>query len=460
MLSHIPSVEKILNDNRIIDLLEKYSRDSIIKLIRIELEVIRQRIVDSNLEFNYEVLIDNLINKANNLWLNEIKNVINATGVILHTNLGRAPLSSDAADSVRGISLSYSDVEFNIKSAKRGSRQEIVSDILCNLTGAESAFVVNNNASAVFLTILALCENKDVIVSRGEAVEIGGGFRIPDIISNSSANLVEIGTTNKTYVHDYETAINDKSGCILMVHTSNFKITGFTHSADISDLVKLSSSKGLPIIQDLGSGTLIDTRDFNLDYEPTIQDSIKSGIDLVLFSGDKLLGGPQSGIIVGKKKYLDLIKKHPIARAIRIDKLNLTALSSTLLHYIKDEAIDKIPVWKMISADIESLKARVIDWQNKITIESNIIEGQSTIGGGSLPGQILPTYLLSISGLKIDCGVNEFFNKLLNNKFPIVARIEKNNIIFDPRTVLSDEDSKLIDGINSCLLYTSDAADE
>lgn len=449
MLSHIPSVEKILNDNRIIDLLEKYSRDSIIKLIRIELEVIRQRIVDSNLEFNYEVLIDNLINKANNLWLNEIKNVINATGVILHTNLGRAPLSSDAADSVRGISLSYSDVEFNIKSAKRGSRQEIVSDILCNLTGAESAFVVNNNASAVFLTILALCENKDVIVSRGEAVEIGGGFRIPDIISNSSANLVEIGTTNKTYVHDYETAINDKSGCILMVHTSNFKITGFTHSADISDLVKLSSSKGLPIIQDLGSGTLIDTRDFNLDYEPTIQDSIKSGIDLVLFSGDKLLGGPQAGIIVGKKKYLDLIKKHPIARAIRIDKLNLTALSSTLLHYIKDEAIDKIPVWKMISADIESLKARVIDWQNKITIESNIIEGQSTIGGGSLPGQILPTYLLSISGLKIDCGVNEFFNKLLNNKFPIVARIEKNNIIFDPRTVLSDEDSKLIDGINS-----------
>ena len=449
MLSHIPSVEKILNDNRIIDLLEKYSRDSIIKLIRIELEVIRQRIVDSNLEFNYEVLIDNLINKANNLWLNEIKNVINATGVILHTNLGRAPLSSDAADSVRDISLSYSDLEFSIKSAKRGSRQEIVSDILCNLTGAESAFVVNNNASAVFLTILALCENKDVIVSRGEAVEIGGGFRIPDIISNSSANLVEIGTTNKTYVHDYETAINDKSGCILMVHTSNFKITGFTHSADISDLVKLSSSKGLPIIQDLGSGTLIDTRDFNLDYEPTIQDSIKSGIDLVLFSGDKLLGGPQSGIIVGKKKYLDLIKKHPIARAIRIDKLNLTALSSTLLHYIKDEAIDKIPVWKMISADIESLKARVIDWQNKITIESNIIEGQSTIGGGSLPGQILPTYLLSISGLKIDCGVNEFFNKLLNNKFPIVARIEKNNIIFDPRTVLGNEDSKLIDGINS-----------
>lgn len=449
MLSHIPSVEKILNDNRIIDLLEKYSRDSIIKLIRIELEVIRQRIVDSNLEFNYEVLIDNLINKANNLWLNEIKNVINATGVILHTNLGRAPLSSDAADSVRDISLSYSDLEFSIKSAKRGSRQEIVSDILCNLTGAESAFVVNNNASAVFLTILALCENKDVIVSRGEAVEIGGGFRIPDIISNSSANLVEIGTTNKTYVHDYETAINDKSGCILMVHTSNFKITGFTHSADISDLVKLSSSKGLPIIQDLGSGTLIDTRDFNLDYEPTIQDSIKSGIDLVLFSGDKLLGGPQSGIIVGKKKYLDLIKKHPIARAIRIDKLNLTALSSTLLHYIKGEAIDKIPVWKMISADIESLKARVIDWQNKITIESNIIEGQSTIGGGSLPGQILPTYLLSISGLKIDCGVNEFFNKLLNNKFPIVARIEKNNIIFDPRTVLGDEDSKLIDGINS-----------
>ena len=449
MLSHIPSVEKILNDNRIIDLLEKYSRDSIIKLIRIELEVIRQRIVDSNLEFNYEVLIDNLINKANNLWLNEIKNVINATGVILHTNLGRAPLSSDAADSVRGISLSYSDVEFNIKSAKRGSRQEIVSDILCNLTGAESAFVVNNNASAVFLTILALCENKDVIVSRGEAVEIGGGFRIPDIISNSSANLVEIGTTNKTYVHDYETAINDKSGCILMVHTSNFKITGFTHSADISDLVKLSSSKGLPIIQDLGSGTLIDTRDFNLDYEPTIQDSIKSGIDLVLFSGDKLLGGPQAGIIVGKKKYLDLIKKHPIARAIRIDKLNLTALSSTLLHYIKGEAIDKIPVWKMISADIESLKARVIDWQNKITIESNIIEGQSTIGGGSLPGQILPTYLLSISGLKIDCGVNEFFNKLLNNKFPIVARIEKNNIIFDPRTFLGNEDSKLIDGINS-----------
>lgn len=449
MLSDIPSVERILNDNRIINLLEKYSRDSIIKLIRVELEISRQSIIDSNIEFNYEVFIDTLINKTENLWLNEIKNVVNATGVILHTNLGRAPLSLDAIDSVKEISLSYSDLEFNIKSAKRGSRQEIVSEILCNLTGAESAFVVNNNASAVFLSILALCENKDVIVSRGEAVEIGGGFRIPDIISNSSANLVEIGTTNKTYISDYESAINDKSGCILMVHTSNFKITGFTHSADIIDLVKLSNSKNLPIIQDLGSGTLIDTRDFKLDYEPTIQDSIKSGIDLVLFSGDKLLGGPQAGIIVGKKKYLDLIKRHPIARAIRIDKLNLTALSSTLLHYIKGEAIHKIPVWKMISADIEFLKSRVLAWQDKIEIESNIVEGQSTIGGGSLPGQILPTYLLSISGSKMNCGINEFFNKLLNNKFPIVARIEKDNIIFDPRTVLDNEDNKLIDGINS-----------
>jgi len=449
MLSDIPSVERILNDNRIIDLLEKYSRASITKLIRVELEINRQSIIDSNLEFNYEVFIDILINKTNNLWLNEIKHVINATGVILHTNLGRAPLSLDASNSVKKSSSSYSDLEFNIQSAQRGSRQEIVSDILCNLTGAESAFVVNNNASAVFLSILALCKNKDVIISRGEAVEIGGGFRIPDIISNSSANLVEVGTTNKTYVSDYEAAINEESAGILMVHTSNFKITGFTHSTDTSDLVKLANANKLPLIQDLGSGSLIDTRDFNLDYEPTIQDSIKSGVDLVLFSGDKLLGGPQAGIIIGKKKYLDLIKKHPIARAIRIDKLNLTALSSTLLHYIKGEALDKIPVWKMISANVEFLKSRVLVWQEKIVIESNIIEGDSTIGGGSLPGQVLPTYLLSISGSKMNCGINDFFNKLLNNKIPIVARIEKDSIMFDPRTVLDNEDDKLIDVVNS-----------
>tara|TARA_A100001037_G_scaffold306765_1_gene355152 strand:- start:4771 stop:6141 length:1371 start_codon:yes stop_codon:yes gene_type:complete len=449
MLSEIPSVEKILNDNRIVDLLENYSRDSLVKLIRLELGIIRQNIIESNLEFNYELFIDRLINKINNLWLNEIKHVINATGVILHTNLGRAPLSTDSIDSVKDISLSYSDLEFNIKSARRGSRQEIVSEILCNLTGAESAFVVNNNASAVFLTILALCQNKEVIVSRGEAVEIGGGFRIPDIINNSLANLVEVGTTNKTYVRDYEAAINEQSGCILIVHTSNFKISGFTHSADISDLVKLSNLKNLPIIQDLGSGTLIDTRDFKLDYEPTIQDSIKLGMDLVLFSGDKLLGGPQAGIIVGKKKYIDLIKQHPIARAIRIDKLNLTALSSTLLHYIKGEAISKIPVWKMISADLNTLKSRALAWQRNLKINSEIIEGQSTIGGGSLPGQILPTYLLAIPASNINCGINEFFNHLLKNSFPIVSRIEKDNIILDPRTVLDSEDNKLIEGVNS-----------
>ncbi len=449
MLSEIPSVEKILNDNRIVDLLENYSRDSLVKLIRLELGIIRQNIIESNLEFNYELFIDRLINKINNLWLNEIKHVINATGVILHTNLGRAPLSTDSIDSVKDISLSYSDLEFNIKSARRGSRQEIVSEILCNLTGAESAFVVNNNASAVFLTILALCQNKEVIVSRGEAVEIGGGFRIPDIINNSLANLVEVGTTNKTYVRDYEAAINEQSGCILIVHTSNFKISGFTHSADISDLVKLSNLKNLPIIQDLGSGTLIDTRDFKLDYEPTIQDSIKLGMDLVLFSGDKLLCGPQAGIIVGKKKYIDLIKQHPIARAIRIDKLNLTALSSTLLHYIKGEAISKIPVWKMISADLNTLKSRALAWQRNLKINSEIIEGQSTIGGGSLPGQILPTYLLAIPASNINCGINEFFNHLLKNSFPIVSRIEKDNIILDPRTVLDSEDNKLIEGVNS-----------
>ncbi|MBN19126.1 MAG: L-seryl-tRNA(Sec) selenium transferase [Chloroflexi bacterium] len=449
MLSEIPSVEKILNDNRIVDLLENYSRDSLVKLIRLELGIIRQNIIESNLEFNYELFIDRLINKINNLWLNEIKHVINATGVILHTNLGRAPLSADSIDSVKDISLSYSDLEFSIKSARRGSRQEIVSEILCNLTGAESAFVVNNNASAVFLTILALCQNKEVIVSRGEAVEIGGGFRIPDIINNSLANLVEVGTTNKTYVRDYEAAINEQSGCILIVHTSNFKISGFTHSADISDLVKLSNLKNLPIIQDLGSGTLIDTRDFKLDYEPTIQDSIKLGMDLVLFSGDKLLGGPQAGIIVGKKKYIDLIKQHPIARAIRIDKLNLTALSSTLLHYIKGEAISKIPVWKMISADLNTLKSRALAWQRNLKINSEIIEGQSTIGGGSLPGQILPTYLLAIPASNINCGINEFFNHLLKNSFPIVSRIEKDNIILDPRTVLDSEDNKLIEGVNS-----------
>lgn len=382
-----------------------------------------------------------------------LRPLINATGVILHTNLGRAPLSKEALDAMREVAAGYSNLEMDLASGERGSRHSHVEELLCRLTGAEAAMVVNNNASAVLLALTALARGKEVIVSRGQAVEIGGGFRIPDVMRLSGARLVEVGTTNRTYLSDYEAAIGPRTGALMRVHTSNFRVIGFTQGVEIADLAGLARQRGVPLIDDLGSGCLLDTHRYGLGYEPTPQDSIAAGSSLACFSGDKLLGGPQAGIIVGEANLVRRLLRHPLARAVRIDKLSLAALEATLLHYLKGEAIRKAPVWRMISASLEEIEARAEKWANAIPGMGRVVDGESTVGGGSLPGETLPTKLLSVipeesSGSR---RVVALARRLRTGRPPVLGRIEKDALLLDARTVLPEEDEILIEALRQAI---------
>jgi len=296
-----------------------------------------------------------------------------------------------------------------------------------------------------------LAKGREVIVSRGEAVEIGGGFRIPDVLRESGARLVEVGTTNRTYIQDYETAITDATAAFLKVHASNFRVMGFTHSASLGELVELGRRRGVPVLHDVGSGCLIDTTQFGLEHEPMPQESMAAGVDLAFFSGDKLLGGPQAGIIVGKKSLVDLLKRHPLVRAVRMDKLDIAALSATLLHYLKGEALAKIPVWRMIAADIRTLENRARQWANKIGHECTVVKGLSTIGGGSLPGEAIPTWLAAIGEQGITGRLEGLAARLRQGDPAVVARIEDNRLLMDPRTVFPEEDERLIRAVKASL---------
>ena len=320
-------------------------------------------------------------------------------------------------------------------------------DLLCQLTGAEAALVVNNNASAVLLGLAAVAYGKEVIVSRGEAVEIGGGFRIPDVLRQSGATLVEVGTTNKTYVRDYEAAITENTGAILSVHASNFRVVGFTHAPALGELVELGERSGVPVLHDLGSGCLLDTSRFGLAHEPMPQESIGDGASLAFFSGDKLLGGPQAGIIVGKSEFVDIVSRHPLARAVRIDKGSLAALNATLLHYLKDEAIPKIPIWEMISRSREFLAQRAESWRLAIDGPTSVVSGESTVGGGSLPGETMPTSLLSIDATEMPGGANALAANLRRSTPPIIGRIDAERVLLDPRTVPQHLDDVIVRGI-------------
>lgn len=383
-----------------------------------------------------------------------LRPLINATGVILHTNLGRAPLSHEALVAVREVAAGYSNLEIDLASGERGSRHSHVEELLCRLTGAEAALAVNNNAAAVLLALTALARGKEVVVSRGQAVEIGGGFRIPDVMRLSGARLVEVGTTNRTYLSDYEAAISTRTGALMRVHTSNFRVIGFTQGVEIADLAGLARQRGVPLIDDLGSGCLLDTHRYGLGKEPTPQDSITAGSSLACFSGDKLLGGPQAGIIVGEANLVRRLQRHPLARAVRIDKLSLAALEATLLHYLKGEAIRKAPVWRMISASLEEIEARAEKWANAIPGMGRVVDGESTVGGGSLPGETLPTKLLSVipgegNGSR---RVAALARRLRTGNPPLLARIEKDALLLDPRTVLPEQDDLLIEALARALV--------
>ena len=357
-LRNLPSVDRVLLDERVQRLVDEYSHQAVLDLIRAQLEDARVAIVNGKQAPKIDEVVSAVEERAASAWHSWPSPVINATGVILHTNLGRAPLSHDALKAIEDAALGYSDLELDLDTGKRGSRQAYVSRLLCQVTGAEAALAVNNNASAFMLGLAALAPEREVIVSRGEAVEIGGGFRIPDVLRQSGATLVEVGTTNKTYVRDYETAITENTGAIVSVHASNFRVTGFTHSPRLSELVELGNDHALPVLHDLGSGCLLDTADFGLAHEPMPQESVAAGVGLAFFSGDKLLGGPQAGIVVGTAELVSKLARHSLARAVRIDKLSMAALTATLLHYVREEAIDKVPIWQMIAEPQSSLNSR------------------------------------------------------------------------------------------------------
>lgn len=391
-----------------------------------------------------------LVQKAG-AWLESwftpsLRPVINATGVIVHTNLGRAPLSDAAIEAVTAVAHDYATLEYDLDTGKRGSRAIHAEQLLTQLCQTEAALVVNNNAAAVLLMLSALCQGKEVIISRGQLVEIGGGFRVPDVMAQSGAILVEVGTTNRTHLRDYENAINENSAAILVAHHSNFKIVGFTTEPSLAELAELAHAHAIPLLYDQGSGALFDTAPFGLDPEPTVPDSLQAGCDVVAFSGDKLLGGPQAGILCGQGALMARLKRHPLARAVRADKLALAALAATLTLYLKEQALTDIPVWRMIGRSLAAISDEAGDWAAQLQeqgIEAETLPGESTVGGGSLPGTTLPTRLVAISHPDVE----RFGAALRLSNPPVIGRIQDGRFLIDPRTVLPGQAAMLLDAL-------------
>ena len=443
----IPKVDVLLENQDIVTLIENHHRDVVVDVIREEIDKLRNFIKENDdvnlIEEKINNLIENIKISTEKVYSYNIKKVINGTGTILHTNLGRAIISKKHADYLSEVVTSYSNLEYNLEEGRRGERYSHFEKLICKITGAEAAMAVNNNAAAVMLVLSSMAAEREVIVSRGELVEVGGKFRIPDVMKSSNAHLVEIGTTNKTHLEDYEDAISENTGAFLKVHTSNFKILGFTESVSIEELCKLGREKDIPVIEDIGSGVLIDLSEYGLEYEPTVQDSIKAGVDVVSFSGDKLLGGPQAGIIVGKKKYIDKMKKNPLTRAFRIDKFTATILEMIFHEYLNEEdAIKNIPVLSLITKDLKEIEKNTNDLFNKIeklkdVADINVEDTLSQIGGGSLPAERIKSKSVTIMPKNISTQSLEA--KLRAGKNPVVGRISEEKLILDMRTVLEDE---------------------
>ncbi len=443
-LRNLPSVDKLLKTKQAVTFMAEFGRPLTIEALRATLDAVRAAYQGTGSIPDENAILAKTAGRLNSWTAPTLCPVINASGVIIHTNLGRAPLSPQAMQAAHAVAMGYSNLEYDLDKGRRGSRLIHAEALLKQLTGAEAALVVNNNAAAVLLALTALAKRRRVLIARTQLVEIGGGFRIPDVMAQSGAKLVEIGTTNRVHLRDYQQAIDEQPIRLVMrAHRSNFAIIGFHTEPALAEIVTVAHEAGLPVVDDLGSGTLIDTRQFGLGHEPTVQESLAAGADLVTFSGDKLLGGPQAGIIVGRKSLVDRLKKHPLARAVRADKLALAALSATLMHYLKDEALRRIPVWRMIATTEQELRDRVSGWVARLG-QGEALPGESTVGGGSLPGQVLPTVLLSIpSSNPMRC-----LSRLRQARPPVIARIHDERILFDPRTVLPEQDEQLIQIIN------------
>ena len=443
-LSLLPAIDHLLGAPRTLKLIGFYGRPLTLEAARAVLDHIRSAYIDSKTPIPDQDEIIARIKRQLEAWIKpSLTSVINATGVILHTNLGRAPLSLATRAAISEAGEGYTNLEFNLDSGKRGKRAVHASHLLAQLLKVEAGYVVNNNAGAVLLTLSALAGGKKVVVSRSQLVEIGGGFRIPDVMRQSGAKLVEIGTTNRVHIYDYEEALEKEEVALVMVaHHSNFKLIGFHSEPDLAEIVQTAHQHSVPVVHDLGSGALLDTAQYGLTHEPMVQESIKAGCDLVCFSGDKLLGGPQAGIIVGKKELIKRIRVHPLARALRSDKLTLAGLSATLTHYLKDESEREVPIWMMIAKPVETIKSTAENWQQFLGT-GDVIQGCSTVGGGSLPTEEMPTYLLALNPPKPDA----FLQGLRNAHPPVIARIEEDRVLLDPRTVFPEQEASLLRNI-------------
>ena len=468
-LRKLPKTDRLLEAAERAGLTQRLGRGAVVDAVRELLDRIRKDVIAGvpcpASEQIERALLDRLADAARG----SLRAVVNATGVVIHTNLGRAPLSADAIDAMRRAAEGYTNLEFDLGSGERGDRYVHAEASLCRLTGAEGAVVVNNNAAAVMLALAALMDGRPsapppppasrgeggpeapgVVVSRGQLVEIGGGFRIPDVLRRSGAALVEVGTTNRTYLRDYEEAVGPRTRILLSVHRSNFRLEGFTHDATLAELVGLARAKDLWVVDDLGSGSLLETAPFGLGEEPTIPARVAAGADLVCFSGDKLLGGPQAGILAGRREAIRRVKRHPLVRALRPDKVTLAALSATLAHYERGEAPARIPIWRAIAADPVALRARVEEWLAALGEAGRGCEvraSRSAVGGGSLPEVTLPTFVLALPPGDADAVAA----RLRRADPPVVARIEEDRVVLDPRTVLPGEDGAVVEAVRKAI---------
>jgi L-seryl-tRNA(Ser) seleniumtransferase len=447
LLRQLPSVNELLAEANA--LVETEGHDRAVQALREALDEARDSIRSGATLPTNQYLIESARVKLSTFHF-KLSTVINATGVILHTNLGRAPLSKAAQEAMLSAAKDYSPLEFDMETGERGKRGDVAEKLLCKLTGAEAALIVNNCAFATVLMLAAHAKDKGVVVSRSQLVEIGGGFRVPEVMSQSGARLIEVGTTNKVRRDDYENAIraNADVAAILRAHPSNFKIVGFTSEVSIEKLVEVARASSIVVLDDLGSGALIDTSEFGLSKEPMPQESVRAGVDVVCFSGDKLMGGPQAGIMIGKKSAIEVCRTHPFARAFRSDKFTLAALTATLLHYARGEAQREVPVVRMmamtkdeINVRAERLKSTIGGWLSANDLQAELIDGESAVGGGSLPGETLPTKLIALHGETWTS------DKLLNRlrERGVIARIQNERVMLDLRTVL--EDAKLVNGL-------------
>ena len=457
LLSHLPSVDEILKSGQGTAWLDTYPRRYVIQGIREGIDRKRKDIFEGlSADLSVEIIMADIENIIARLSSFSLIPLINATGVVIHTNLGRSTLSERVLENIIRVSGSFSNLEYDIDKGKRGKRYTHIKRILREVTGAEDALIVNNNAAAVLLCLNTLSKEKEVIVSRGELVEIGGSFRIPDVMTSSGAILHEVGTTNKTHLFDYEKAINENTSLILKIHKSNYRIKGFTDEVSIDDLVRLGRKHYIPVMFDLGSGCLIDLKPFGIHDEPAVKEIVKTGVDLTTFSGDKLLGGPQGGVIVGNREYIEKLQKNPMTRALRIDKLTLAGFEATLMEYIDEEkVIENIPTLRMLLQKPEEIKKRANKIATRLRREIKdarikVMTDSSRAGGGSLPEEDLPTYVVSVKAA--EPSVNELEERLRMGKPPIITRIKEDSLIIDARTIRDRDIEILVKGVKAAIL--------